>query len=352
MASTLGIIADDLTGAMDSGGYFAVLGWGTVVVINSSYRSLAAVTVLNTSSRADAADIAYQKVHRAVKALSGRTIYKKVDSTLRGNVGIELRAVMEELACDKIVVAPAFPAAGRATLNGTMLVNGARVTDTQFARDPSAPAREAYIPRLLEPSTRCQVGLVSLEVVNAGAEAIYRAIDRMPQKVVVCDAVLQSHLAAIARAAALSGGRWLLCGSAGLARELTVLLDNEFRGSVRRPTSGNCWPALAVVGSLNRVAAEQLLRAKDEVRLPALNLDIECLGRGDIVSEVERLVREATGFLARGKTVAITSTFSQYDPTARRLVAPAMAEAVSAILASHRLGGLFLSGGDIAEAVC
>jgi len=49
----LGIVADDLTGAMDSSGYFARLGYSTIVILDPSFPSTADVVVMTTNSRAE-----------------------------------------------------------------------------------------------------------------------------------------------------------------------------------------------------------------------------------------------------------------------------------------------------------
>ena len=138
-ARRLGIVADDLTGAMDSSGHFAARGLSTDVVLDPAYASESDVVVITTSSRAEPPDVARERVRRAVRRLAGRTIYKKIDSTLRGNIGVELMAAMQEAHCEKAIVAPAFPAVGRTTLNGVLLVDGTPVAETQFAGDPVSP---------------------------------------------------------------------------------------------------------------------------------------------------------------------------------------------------------------------
>ena len=143
-ALALGIVADDLTGAMDSSGYFAARGLSTDVILDPSYSSDADVVVITTSSRAEHPNVARERVRQAVKGLAGRTIYKKIDSTLRGNIGAELMAAMHEADCEKAIVAPAFPAVGRTTVNGVLLVDGTPVAETQFANDPVSPVSESH----------------------------------------------------------------------------------------------------------------------------------------------------------------------------------------------------------------
>lgn len=352
-AQTLGIVADDLTGAMDSSGYFASLGFSTVVILDPGFPSTADVVVITTNSRAEDSDTARERVRQAVRSLAGRVIYKKIDSTLRGNIGIELEGAIKELAGEKAVVAPAFPAVGRTTVAGMLLVNRVPVTETQFANDPILPVKESHIPSLLEKATKHQVGCVSVEDVEAGPESLYRKIGEMPQDIVVCDVTAQTHLTVIAQAAALAKGSWLLCGSGGLARELHLLLTKVAKAGRVKSASLASGPALVVVGTRNQVAANQLLEARDELGLPILNLAVEHLSREDVLSgKFGSILEEADSLLDQGKGLALSSTFSQYAPALKHTIPALMAEVVTGILASRKFAGLFLSGGDIAVEVC
>jgi uncharacterized protein YgbK (DUF1537 family) len=349
-AKKLGIVADDLTGAMDSSGYFAGLGFGTVVILDPGHPSQAEVAVITTNSRAEDPEIARERVRRAVGNLAGRVVYKKIDSTLRGNIAAELEVAISELASEKALVAPAFPAVGRTIAGGNLLVNGVPVAETQFANDPISPVKESHIPTLLEKAIGRSVGSVSVEAIEARPEVLYRTIAQMPQSIVVCDIAEQSHLTAIARAAVLAEGRWLLCGSGGLARELYLFLGEATKKGREKVSVQKAGPALVVVGTRNQVAAEQLLKAEKELGLPILKLEVEKLKSGDKV--FEDVVREAGGLLRQGKGVAVSSTFSQYEPAMKQSISVIMAEIAAGILTSHEFAGLFLSGGDIALEVC
>ena len=350
---TLGIIADDLTGAMDSSGYFASMGFSTVVILDPGFSSDADIVVITTNSRAEDPNTARERVKQAVRSLTGRVVYKKIDSTLRGNIGVELEAAMVEMTCEKAVVAPAFPAVGRTTVDGRLLVNGVPVAETQFANDPILPVKESHIPSLLEKSTRHRVGCVAVEDIGAGPESLYRKISEMPQDIVVCDVTAQSHLNGIAQAAALAEGHWLLCGSGGLARELYLLLTEVPKAGRAKPKNLPSGLALVVVGTRNQVAANQLLKARDELGLPILNLEVEHFNQEAVLSgKVGSILAEADRFLGQGKGLALSSTFSQYIPALKQSIAAIMAAVVTGILASRKFAGLFLSGGDIAVEVC
>ena len=349
----LGIVADDLTGAMDSSGYFASLGFSTVVILDPGFPSTADVVVITTNSRAEKPDIARKRVRQAVRGLAGRVVYKKIDSTLRGNIGVELEAAIEEMASEKAVVAPAFPAVGRTTVAGRLLVNGIPVAETQFANDPILPVKESHIPSLLEQSTKRKVGYITVEDIEGGPGSLYRKISGMQQDIVVCDVTAQSHLTGIAQAAALAKGRWLLCGSGGLARELHLLLARKPGVSRAKPANLPSGPALVVVGTRNQVAANQLLKAKDELGLPILNLAVERLSqKGVLLGNIGDILAEAERLLGQGKGLALSSTFSQYVPALKHTIPVLMAGVVANLLAARKFAGLFLSGGDIAVEVC
>src|SRR5215212_3402647 len=147
------IISDDLTGAADTGVQFARAGYRTAVAFRDApippAEDLHAVA-LDTDSRAMPAGFAAKRVLEAGHTVrDARLVYKKLDSTLRGPVAAELAATLEATGRDRAVVAPAFPAAGRTTVDGVQLVRGLPVHETEARNDPRTPVREGHIPTLL-----------------------------------------------------------------------------------------------------------------------------------------------------------------------------------------------------------
>lgn len=349
----LSIIADDLTGAMDSSGYFATMGLITVVVLDQNPSRIAEVMVISTDSRGDDPDTASHKVRKLASGLKDDIVYKKIDSTLRGNISIELAGVMDSLSSEKVIVAPAFPAVGRTTVNGMLLVNNTPVSETQFANDPISPVTESHIPRMLKQSIGQPIGMVSLESVNAGAKSLYHELANRSERILVCDAVEQSHLHTIACASAMAGGNWLLCGSAGLARELCNLPDKKAKAKSMKVPTDTRGAALLAVGSRHQMSATQLRKAQNELDIPILELNIGLpAGSQTNATEMDRILLEARALLRQGKTVAVTSTFSQYVPALKRSVAGILAELVADILSIQDVSGLFLCGGDTALELC
>ena len=147
------VIADDLTGAADSGVQLARAGYRTAVAFRGSpvppAEDLDAVAV-DTDSRAMSAESAAKLVVEAGQSVRGaRVVFKKVDSTLRGPVAAELSAALEATGRRVAVVCPAFPDAGRTVSGGVLLVNGVPVHETGFRDDPVTPVRKSYLPALL-----------------------------------------------------------------------------------------------------------------------------------------------------------------------------------------------------------
>ena len=134
----IGLIADDLTGALDSGAGFAKAGLRSVMPFGPTGTVAlpvgADVIIFNTATREGDAVVARERAREAALRLLGHgvsLIYKKMDSVLRGHPGPELSGVLDAIAIThpgaRALVAPAFPAQGRTTVDGVQLVHGVPV---------------------------------------------------------------------------------------------------------------------------------------------------------------------------------------------------------------------------------
>ncbi len=149
-------MCDDLTGGGDVGSQFVSRGLKTRLQRSCDSVEMppsdTEVWIINTSSRSLSPDDAASRVRKALKALKEFKpdyTYKKIDSTLRGNIGSELEVCLSELNLDYIPVCAAFPAMGRTTLDGVHYVDGKIITDTHYASDASSPVHESNIRKLL-----------------------------------------------------------------------------------------------------------------------------------------------------------------------------------------------------------
>jgi len=353
IVTRFGILADDLTGAMDTGVGFAKMGLDTVLTFGGRLPRDTSVVVISTDSRSDDPETACRKVRRQARKFSGRYIYKKVDSTLRGNIGSELRAVMEELGIEKAVVSPAFPANKRTVANGKLLVAGIPVDRTAFAQDPVFPVTEAHIPTLLQKQSGLQVGSLGSDDVNRGPAHLNQLITTSQAKIIVADATEETHLRYIAEALAMTNCLWLPCGSAGLAMELPPAFG--FSGSVSKVATPavNQQPVLAVVSSRHEATLRQLKVAESSLKLPLISVqpDEFISPKGQFI-KLNQIAKEIDRFLDCGRSIIITSALSRYVPALKVASARLLARIAFRTLQRWQLSGLFLSGGDVAREMC
>ena len=210
-----GVIADDLTGAMDAGMQMA--GKNRTVRIALSIKDLAAVArdsdfvVVNTQSRNGTSEEAYEKTFEAVKQFinsAAAAVYKKIDSALRGHIGAEIKAIIDSGASDCVIVAPALPFHNRTTRHGVHYIDGRKLADTELAKDPFSPIRCSEVSEMIRQEFDVRVGLVDLKTVRNGCLAIFEECNDLIQqgvRILVADAEEETDLKAIAAGTKLVG---------------------------------------------------------------------------------------------------------------------------------------------------
>jgi uncharacterized protein YgbK (DUF1537 family) len=337
------IIADDLTGAADTGAAFANAGWLTLVILDpTSQTPEGDVLVVSTESRDMTQEEAAAQVRRAVHQIKSKGeipyIYKKIDSTLRGHPGAELAAAMDALGQGQALVAPAFPAQGRTTVGGHQWVDEIPVEHTSFGNEVPCSDLLALF------QTRC---MIELNRVRRGPDAICEALDATRSEVVVTDAETDADLMTIARAGLRCGVR-LWCGSAGLAWALAKALPRPDQAFIEHAPSKPPGSVLVVAGSRHARTVRQVEVAQGwgatVIRPVPGSLE------GDSRA-VERTVLRASRRLADDEHVILTTAGLDDAPVRSQVVADALAEMTRRLVAEGHAGGLVLTGGDIAAAV-
>ena len=206
----IGVVADDLTGAMTTGVLLAKAGLKTAVFPDERKAEQADgmeafdAVLISTNSRPLGKQEAQEKVEcagKALKAMGVEFFSKRIDTTLRGNIGAEIDAMLDQMEPGTIaVVVPAMPQSRRILAGGFSIIDGKALVRTPAARDVRTPVRENYIPRLLEGQTRRNVGLITLDTVLEGETAIKAALEQKCQdgcEVAVVDAVSEEDVAEI-----------------------------------------------------------------------------------------------------------------------------------------------------------
>ncbi len=339
------IIADDFTGSNDSGIQLVRHRFPTHVQIHRASATLedGMSLVLDTESRNMDGSEAEKAVADGLASLQTSqfsTVLKKIDSTLRGNIAVEVEAAAAFFKTELIIVATAFPDLGRTCKHGVVYVHGTRLGETEAFRDPRKPVTEDDLVRLF--GGRKKTILLDVEQVRSSSFPIADA------QVVVCDAELQSDLNKVVAWASTLDKRLLYVGSAGLAQALVE-------------TSNPSKPALALVASLSETTKKQVLYAREhggtciELKVddliknkdltPYLDQAKHALSNNEDVLLVVSSVLDRSEFersLAEGKQLGLD------DGKIADLVREKLGNLGKQLLDSHPISGLFLTGGDTA----
>lgn len=357
-AADRAVVADDLTGAMDSGVQLLAAGAVTVEVSPGAAAAPApagaAAVVLNTQSRGAGAAAAACRVRAACARLlrAGRTVwFKKLDSTLRGNVGAELAAIHAALAPCTIVCAPALPAQGRTVAAGVLRVQGRPVLDTPYRDEVVAGAGPERGSAVLDLVRRQWPGCRALRLAAPAAARELTAALRAAPDLVVADAASDGHLRQLAAAggrAPRAGRRVLWAGSAGLLRALAAPAQAPIApaGSDGRRALPAAGPLLLVAGSRRALAHAQLRAALAAAR-GHLALCLEPAALRDPGRPWRVTGRGRNGAAHRAAAVALAAGALGAGAALFLWAAPAAAAAGGAAAVSGALAGL---AGDALQA--
>jgi uncharacterized protein YgbK (DUF1537 family) len=340
------IVADDFTGANDTGVQLRRRGIPVSVVFSGSLVTGDDSSVIDTESRALPAKEAYQKVSQELKNIAfGKFVHvmKKVDSTLRGNIATETRAIDDVFRSELVIFAPALPDLGRTTVNRIHLLNGIPVTQTELTRDPKTPVVEDDVQKIMAAAFNEKVTHIGGADVEAGN------IDLSGGRVFTFDVLTNADMRLIIETALGTGKRILWVGTAAMA-------DNLLAVNHTLP------PTLAVVTSLSSVTREQVRYAEKQgvkvVQYPIHDI----LDKKTVPEYFAAPVIES---LKNGHDVILASA-STYDPVAaeksaevgtRRglsseqvsdYVQTSLGPVIRKILETVKVSGLFLAGGDTA----
>jgi uncharacterized protein YgbK (DUF1537 family) len=357
------VLADDLTGACDAGTKFALEGLSVRLELGEPDASTGDVLVYNTESRMLPPREAHDRLRaaaRATLAAGASTIYKKVDSTLRGSVGAEIEGVLEALPGHSVLLCPAFPAQQRAVVGGHLLVDGIPVSRTALARDPVTPVRESHIPTLLTEQSGRRAGVVDLSCVAAGVEAVIARLRELIDggaTVVVADAMQDSDLHCLAQAAVRMNRGLLPCGSAGLAAALAPhwrdCAGKALAGRREESALTSEGRIVAAIGSIHPAAIEQAEVLCREAGWPLVRVDqAAALAGGNVWREwlaAARAKLEAASAQAAGAVLTIEA--GRQPREVALLFAESLAELAAAALEATEASGAVLTGGDTASAV-
>ncbi len=376
------IIADDLTGATDTGVQFSKQGYNTHVVIvsetepHSLTESLQRnggvdVLVLDTETREFDAATARNRIKSILQKLSlhdGDIVYKKVDSTLRGNVGAELDECLRVLQKDICLFTPSFPQNKRITVEGYLLVHDQPLGLSEYYAGNLEPGEASYIPSLIQQDTDLPIERIDLKTVIKGQDAVSQQIHALAQqgkKILVVDAMNDQQLHQLLHSSFEIDESVLYAGSAGLANALADIYSGKHsrvRASV--PTQKS---TLIVSGSMRSIARRQIEYLKSHVNSCDMPLDVE-LVVGSRNAYLQKLLPNVFQAFSEGRrqiviypdpaygeTPVTEKILSRYNLNFRELgvtIRNFLGELIMRLLDRTMANNLILSGGDTAVGIC
>lgn len=341
----IAVIADDLTGGLDTGVKFRKAGLETQMRVSPGgwlpSRWQPQVMVYNSDSREVSPQEASQRVAGIAADVVGRMVYKKIDSTMRGNPGVELDALLDRLDVDRVICTPASPQHGRTVSSGRLFINRVPLRKTDFAADPQCPFTDD-LAVLLAAQSRFPVHSIDLKTIRSGSRSWLD--DAAPGGILLCDAETEADLDRLASAVEMD--RVMLCGSAGLAGAVSRRIKPPAEAiSVEQPGKVE-YPALIVAGSRHPATSKQIQTAKARGDFVEIEVDLR---RGDGLARAERAAGDV---LAAEMTPILSAASMPFEPRRAAEVAASLGKLTVDICRNAAIKTLFLTGGATAMAVC
>ena len=391
------VLADDFTGANGTGVLLRKSGLRVCTLLDPSQitpQTLADFDAVSfsTASRSLPVDAAYARVQEAAaqfRQYPVRRFAKRIDSTLRGNLGSETDALLDRLGENTMAfVVPCFPSANRIHVGGYLLVSGVPLHRTDAAHDPKNPIRTSRPAVLFAAQSRYPIASVSLEDLQENETRLIGKLHTMHAsgvRTVIFDAVTEADIKQIAYLAVHSGipfiavdpGPFTAAVTAVTVNSDTVTAEVETATTEQQATTepisehATSPQILLAIGSVCGVARRQLeiLRARHDLLTVSIQIGELVKSEKERCAEVIRVRNEIAANCHRFQICCIVGC--GIDPDQRVDFAPIAAcrslsedelsdcvndsigEMVDLILAADcQFNALYTSGGDITVAVC
>lgn len=361
------VIADDLTGANGTAAAFTNAGMRTITTKVDQLAEVPSgfdVVVASTNARHVAPDLAACIVQQAIRrAWPAKLVCNRIDTTMRGNIGATTEATRQAVAACSgkrtvSVVAPAWPSAGRVTVDGHQLLHGHRLEMTEVARDVRTPVTRSDIDGIIALQAEVKTASVPLSVITREDNTVRDVIAdhlRAGATTLIIDALTEGHLTMAMR------------GCVDAAR----LLDEDIQWVTSDPGPGSVAmaealgltstaprpPVVVLSGSASALTRSQLTRLQSErdawlVKAPTL-VD----GATPDVTAAAKMLGQLIDDALPGQVVGLATAFTAADVNplppgveGEDLCAN-LAAALRVALDGRTIGGLYVTGGDVTAAV-
>lgn len=352
------VIADDLTGANDTAVQFYKKGLTVDMVfalqqVNESNAS--DVLVINTDSRSLMIENAQKRIFAIGEHLNleQKQIYKKVDSTLRGNIGAELEACLSVSDRNVAIFCPALPSANRIVKDGVCFVDGKPLLETEFATDPKTPVISSNVNKIIANQTNIPVVIVNMDLFSE-SEIIQQIKNRQFNKTIFSfDAKNDDDLKKISQIIKKIDFPIIASGSSGLAKYVFSKSLSDL-------------PVLFVIGSMSKKINEQVELLRSEMVIDFISINAERLlvdqqYQLSLIKDMSLILLNKNNLIiktegsseVRGKIDELCDKFSLTRVELGERIGDSLSSLVISLLNNidKNISGLFLTGGDIAMKV-
>ena len=350
------ILADDLTGSNDSGVHLLSMN-ETVTVIADTSTGLPALSSVNTAINTDtrfqtpknAAEIV-GRIYQNYRQTPKLSVYKKIDSTLRGNIGAELDALLQFDDFDVVCLTTASPDLGRTVIDGTCIVDGIPVSETELGKDPFHPVVCSSIAEVIESQSRFKVGNLLLKHLESSESALQELTRLLEKKtrIVVVDGTERRHLQLAIRAFRKTNQKVLFAGAAGL---FNSMFDSRKKPALNPENVGRNRNALVILGSLMPRSRRQLEVLDQTLKMDLLLLSEDAMERnheGEIGRVLMKLQRSLETCQVTSLTTRPSASTTKVTP---EIMSRSIGSLVSMALTSGNVDLIVLVGGDTALGV-
>lgn len=301
------IIADDITGALDTGIQFAKRGIRTQVFTEgklneSDIRTDTEVIVVDSESRPMSANDSYKVVFNIADWAHKKgvgIIFKKTDSALRGNIGSELQAVADAVIDTPIFFLPGHPDIGRITKGGVHYISGELLENSVFGKDPFEPVTKSYIPDIIKEQS-------DISVICKSADEPITAEMNSKSEIILCDTLKVNDIDHTLDQLIKMNGLKLIAGCAVLGERLAEkVLCNYEQVSTYEKTDG----LYVACGSLNKITLRQLEYAERNNGFLRIKLTMEQKFAADYYNTLagKKFLKEIVDLCKINKKVIIDS---------------------------------------------
>lgn len=368
----IAVIADDLTGANATGVKLSKLGFTTATIVRGlplpkdGYDALC----LDTDSRYEKPETAKERVIEALTLIHEKhqpSVYcKRIDSTLRGNIGAEINAMLETLGPETIaVVVPAFPESGRITIGGFLLVEGVPLQDTDVAKDPVSPLKSSKVTEIIASQTTKTVVACGLNELLKGEISLQACIEKKAEegaRIIVVDAVTQEHIDTVAKVITR-------IDRPVVAVDPGPLTASYAKAAMDQMDTGK--KILVTVGSVTSTTGSQLNYFIKKWNVNPIYVKPENLATysDGWQKEIDKVVTKATNKIKNESIILVTTyhpnqqlldlkALAKIENVSEEALAKRITDGLAAISreiikkSEGAVGGCFLSGGDVTSSVC